>query len=261
MNRIENLFNKKKQTILSVFYTAGFPQLRSTIEVATALEKAGADMLEIGIPYSDPLADGQVIQHSSSIALNNGMSLPVLFEQLQDFRKQCQLPALLMGYYNPVMQFGLEKFCAACESAGIDGIILPDLPLDEAEMYQPLFKKHNLHCVLLITPQTHDARIRKIDDISSGFIYMVSSSATTGKSAGFSRQQLDYFQKVKSMQLKNPVLTGFGIHDATTFNDACKFSNGAIVGSHFIRLLEKMNVGEAAEKLMNNLEIKIQTER
>ncbi len=227
----------------------------STLAVATSLQHSGADMIEIGMPYSDPLADGPVIQHSSTVALKNGMTLKILFEQLKDLRKHCQLPALLMGYVNPLMQFGFERFCRQANACGIDGIIIPDLPLDEVERYQPLFKKYNLACVLLITPQTPNERLKRIESLSSGFIYMVSSASTTGKSAGFSKGQTDYFNRIKRMNLKKPVLTGFGIHDAITFQDACKYSNGAIVGSYFIRLLEKYTPEKAAKELQKKLEI------
>jgi len=253
MNRIDSLFNQKNKNILSVFFTAGFPNLHSTLDVATALEQAGADIIEIGMPYSDPLADGPVIQHSSTVAMKNGMTLKVLFGQLKDFRKHCQLPALLMGYLNPVMQFGFEKFCRQANECGIDGIIIPDLPLDEAALHQPLFRKYNLHCVLLITPQTPAERLKKIEALSSGFIYMVSSASTTGKSSGFSRQQKSYFKKIHAMKLNKPVLTGFGIHDAATFADACRYSSGAIAGSYFIRLLEKYEPDTAARKLVSSL--------
>lgn len=253
MNRIDALFLLKRNQVLSVFYTAGFPRLESTKEVALSLQQAGADLLEIGMPHSDPLADGPVIQHSSTIALKNGMTLKILFEQLKDFRKHCQLPTLLMGYVNPLLQFGFEKFCTQAKECGIDGIIIPDLPLDEVERHQPLFKKYNLHCVLLITPQTPLARLKRIESLSSGFIYMVSSASTTGKSAGFSKEQKDYFKKIQRMKLNKPVLTGFGIHDSVTFSEACKYSNGAIVGSYFIRLLEQHKSEDAANTLIKNL--------
>lgn len=253
MNRIDALFNVKRKNILSVFFTAGFPHLHSTLEVGAALEHAGADMLEIGMPYSDPLADGPVIQHSSTVALKNGMTLKVLFGQLTEFRKHCRLPALLMGYVNPLMQFGFEKFCQLACASGIDGIIIPDLPLDEAEQHQPLFRKYNLHCVLLITPQTPARRLKKIASLSSGFIYMVSSASTTGKRTGFSHEQLKYFQRINSLKPDKPVLTGFGVHDAMTFSQACACSSGAVVGSYFIRLLEKYEPRQAAQQLVQSL--------
>ncbi len=253
MNRIDALFQKKKNNILSVFYTAGFPQLDATINIASLLEKGGADMLEIGIPYSDPLADGPVIQHSSSVAIENGMSLQVLFTQLKNFRKECNLPTLLMGYMNPVLQYGFEKFCKECKNSGIDGLILPDLPLDDFEKYQPLFKKNNLHVVFLITPQTSSERIRLIDKLSTGFIYMVSSTSTTGKSAGFSKEQIAYFKRIQKMKLQHPVLTGFGIHNSDTFASACANSNGAIIGSHFLKLLEKHPQEKVVEVFFESL--------
>lgn len=252
MNRIDALFQKKKKNILSVFYTAGFPKLNATLEVALLLEQNGIDMLEIGIPYSDPLADGPVIQQSSTVAIENGMSLDVLFKQLKTFRKECTLPALLMGYLNPVLQFGFEKFCAQCKTAGIDGLIIPDLPLSEFEKYQPVLKKNGLHFIFLITPQTSKDRIRMIDNLSTGFIYMVSSASTTGKIAGFSKEQIGYFRRIQRMKLKNPVLTGFGIHNAETFAGACKYSSGAIVGSHFLKLLKKNPPKKAVKQFVKS---------
>lgn len=253
MNRIDTLFQKKKKNILSVFYTAGFPQLDRTVNIATLLEQGGADMLEIGIPYSDPLADGPVIQQSSTVAIANGMTLDVLFVQLKSLRKQCDLPALLMGYMNPVLQFGLEKFCAQCKVCGIDGLILPDLPLDDFKEYEPVFRKNNLHVVFLITPQTSVERIRMIDKLSTGFIYMVSSASTTGKSAGFSKEQIAYFKRIQKMKLQHPVLTGFGIHDHETLKAALTYSNGAIVGSHFLKLLEKQESEKAVTSFFESL--------
>lgn len=253
MNRIDELFSRKQRNVLSVFYTAGFPTLGSTIPIAMELENASVDMLEIGIPYSDPLADGPVIQQSSAVALRNGMSLHLLFEQLTTLRKHCKLPVLLMGYLNPVMQFGVENFFKKCNDTGVDGFIIPDLPLDEVEQYHSLFQKYNLHCVVLITPQTAAARIRKIEKLSSEFIYMVSSAATTGKQTGFSKEQKDYFKKISAMKLNKPVMAGFGIYDKTTFSKACQYANGAIVGSHFIRLLEKLPPHDAASQLVADL--------
>lgn len=254
MNRIDALFQKKKKDILSVFYTAGFPKLNATLDVASLLEKNGIDMLEIGIPYSDPLADGPVIQQCSTVAIDNGMSLDALFRQLKTFRKECELPALLMGYLNPVLQFGFEKFCAKCKVAGIDGLIIPDLPLSEFERYQPSMKKNGLHFIFLITPQTSDDRIRMIDELSTGFVYMVSSASTTGKIAGFTKEQISYFKRIQQMKLKTPVLTGFGIHNAETFTAACKYSNGAIVGSHFLKLLKKNPPKKAVKQFVKSLE-------
>ena len=238
MNRIDELFAKKKKNVLNVYCTAGYPHLNSTVEVLTALQQNGADMIEIGMPYSDPLADGPVIQHSSMIALKNGMSIGLLFEQLKSLRPVIHLPVILMGYMNPILQFGIEKFCAAAAAAGVDGVILPDLPMYEfEETYQPLFEKHQLKFIFLVTPETGEERIRKIDSLSSGFLYAVSSSSTTGSNKVISDQSL-YFKKLQDMQLNNPVLVGFGIKDRPTFQSASAYTNGAIIGSAYIKALE-----------------------
>ena len=238
MNRIDKLFAAKKKNVLNVYCTAGYPQLNSTMEVLTALQQNGADMIEIGMPYSDPLADGPVIQQSSMIALKNGMSIALLFEQLKSLRPAIQLPVILMGYMNPILQFGIEKFCAAAEATGVDGIILPDLPMYEfEETYQQLFEKHQLKFIFLVTPETGEERVRKIDSLSSGFLYAVSSSSTTGSNKVISDQSV-YFKKLQDMQLKNPILVGFGIKDRPTFQAACAYTNGAIIGSAYIKALE-----------------------
>ena len=248
MNRIDNLFLQKKQNILNIYCTAGYPSLNSTVEVLTALQNNGADLIEIGMPYSDPLADGPVIQQSNMIALENGMSIPVLFEQLKNTRLTIELPIILMGYMNPVLQYGLEKFCAAAEEVGVDGIILPDLPMYEFETtYKQLFEQHNIKFIFLITPETSDERIKKIDSLSTGFIYGVSSSSTTGNNKPIEDQE-QYFKKLQSMQLANPILVGFGIKDKPTFQAACKYSNGAIIGSAYIKALEKNNDVDAVTK-------------
>jgi tryptophan synthase alpha chain len=238
MNRIDNIFNEKNGNILSVFYTAGFPVLDSTVRIAKALEESGADMIEIGMPFSDPMADGPVIQHSNDVALRNGMSLRLLFEQLENLRNEVSMPVLLMGYLNPVVQFGVENFCRRCSEAGIDGVILPDLPPDiyNAE-YRETFDKYNLCNILLVTPQSSEERISEIDSISRGFIYMVSSSAVTGGRKNFSDVQLSYFKRVREMDLRNPRLIGFGISDHKTFSDACRYAGGGIIGSAFVKLL------------------------
>jgi tryptophan synthase alpha chain len=238
MNRIDELFAAKKKNVLNVYCTAGYPQLNSTMEILAALQQNGADMIEIGMPYSDPLADGPVIQHSSMIALKNGMSIALLFEQLKSLRPAIQLPVILMGYMNPILQFGIEKFCAAAEATGVDGIILPDLPMYEfEETYQQLFEKHQLKFIFLVTPETGEERIRKIDSLSSGFLYAVSSSSTTGSNKAISNQT-EYFKKLQDMQLSNPILVGFGIKDKLTFQSACAYTNGAIIGSAYIKALE-----------------------
>lgn len=238
MNRIDALFSKKEKDILSLFYTAGYPSLHSALDIAHVLEKSGVDMLEIGMPFSDPLADGEVIQQSSTIALDNGMTLDLLFEQMNDLRPRITVPVLLMGYTNPVMQYGFEKFCAKCAEVGIDGVILPDLPIIEYKnKYLSILDAHHLYNVLLISPQTSEARIREIDDIVRGFIYMVSDSSTTGKKGEFSTAQRDYFERINEMGLKNKCIMGFGISDKKTYDTACQYTSGAIIGSAFIRHL------------------------
>ena len=238
MNRINQLFQQKKNNILSVYFTAGHPELNSTLDILSALENAGVDMVEIGMPFSDPLADGPVIQDSSSKALKNGMNLKLLFEQLKDIRSTIKMPLLLMGYLNPVLQYGIENFCKKCNEIGIDGIILPDLPLAEyQEQYQKYFDENNLSFIFLITPQTSDDRILHIDAISNGFIYMVSSSSTTGAKGSISDKQTEYFRRIQGLKLKNPTVIGFGISNHETFTRACEYANGAIIGSAFVKML------------------------
>ena len=239
-NRINQLFETKKGNILSIYFTAGFPNLNGTIKIIRELEKNNVDLIEIGIPFSDPTADGPTIQHSSEVALKNGMSVKLLFEQLKEIRNSVKIPLILMGYFNPVLQFGVENFCEKCNETGIDGTILPDLPPDEFEMhYKEIFTKNNLHNILLITPQTSEKRIRQIDDASGGFIYMVSSSSTTGAGKKVEDFHPDYFGRVQQMNLKNPRLIGFGISDNATFTNACKYANGAIIGSAFVKSFDK----------------------
>lgn len=228
--------------MLNIYFTAGFPQLNDTRRILKSLELAGADLVEIGIPFSDPVADGPTIQQSNKTALDNGMTLRKLMEQLKGFRDEVQLPVVLMGYFNPIVQYGIEKFCQDCQEVGIDGLILPDLPMYEYQMtYKALFEKHGLHNIFLISPQTAEARIREIDQNSAGFIYMVSSASVTGSSKGISAEQIRYFERVQQMQLRNPRLIGFGISDRESFLQASKYAEGAIIGSAFIRLLEGSN--------------------
>lgn len=239
MNRINKLFQEKKEQILSVYFTAGYPNLEDTVPVIQELVKNGVDLIEIGMPFSDPVADGPVIQHSSLISLQNGMSIRKLFDQLKDIRHTVKIPLILMGYINPVLQYGVEAFCQKCKEVGIDGLIIPDLPMDVyKEEFQSVFEANNLHNIFLITPQTSDERLRVIDDISSGFIYMVSSNSTTGAKTSVSEFQKHYFERVKSLHLKNPRLIGFGISNAETFANACQYANGAIIGSAFVKVLD-----------------------
>lgn len=238
MNRLNKLFAEKKNNILSIYYTAGYPEIGATLKIAQALEKAGADFLEIGFPYSDPLADGPVIQHSSQIAIENGMTLKLLFQQLKDLREQITIPVLLMGYVNPMLQYGVANFCRDAAEAGVDGVIVPDLPLDEYEdLYKEEFIKNGLSNIFLVTPQTAEDRIRKIDDLSNGFIYLLSSSSTTGKNLNESDDITKYYERIKAMELKNPLIIGFGISDKRSFDRANKYVNGAIMGTAFVKTI------------------------
>jgi tryptophan synthase alpha chain len=240
MNHIDQLFSEKKKNILSVYFTAGFPKLNDTIPILESLQQNGVDLIEIGIPFSDPLADGPVIQESSRVALENGMNIKLLFQQLSSLSAASKnLPLILMGYLNPVMQFGVEEFCKQASTIGISGIILPDLPMDVyLEKHKPIFEKYDLKNIFLITPQTSEERIRFIDENSNGFIYMVSSSSTTGIKNGIDEGKEKYFARIKSMNLKNPLVIGFGISNNQTFSKACEYANGAIIGSAFIRQLQ-----------------------
>ncbi len=238
MNRLNQLFSTKKENLLSIYYTAGFPELNTTVAIAEALEKAGADFLEIGFPYSDPLADGPVIQNSSQKALENGMNLNVLFEQLKSLRQRVTIPILLMGYFNPVVQYGVEKFCKKAVEVDVDGLIIPDLPMYEYEsLYKPYFIENNLSNIFLVTPQTSEERIRKIDQLSQSFIYLLSSSSITGKNLEVSDSVELYFKRIKDLELKNPTVIGFGISGHAAFAKACAYANGAIVGSAFVKFL------------------------
>jgi len=238
MSRITDLFKKKNKNVLNIYCTAGYPLLDSTRVVIKALEENGADMIELGMPYSDPLADGPVIQQSSSIALANGMTIKRLFEQLKDFRKEISIPVILMGYMNPVLQYGFEKFCADASASGIDGLIIPDLPEYEFEtMYSKVIKKYGLDFIFLVTPETSAERVKKLDSLSMGFLYAVSSSSTTGSDKAVTDTG-SYLQKLTGLNLRNPVLVGFGIKDRAGFQAACQLANGAIIGSAFIKALE-----------------------
>lgn len=238
MSRINQLFAKKNKNVLNVYCTAGYPQLNSTLDVMLALQENGADLIELGMPYSDPLADGPVIQASGSKALENGMTISTLFSQLKGFRSNIRIPVLLMGYMNPVLQYGFERFCAEAAAVGVDGLILPDLPIYEFETeYGPIIKKYGLDFIFLVTPETSPERISKVDGLSCGFLYAVSSSSTTGKDKDLNEQQ-EYFERLRRMALRNPVLVGFGIRDKASFRAACLNVNGAIIGTAYIRALE-----------------------
>ncbi len=238
MNRIVQLFERKPNDILSVYFTAGFPHPDDTLPVLIALQESGVDLIEIGMPFSDPVADGETIQKSNQQALENGMTLNRLFEQLVGMRKTITMPVLLMGYLNPVLQYGVEAFCQKCREVGVDGLILPDLPLDVYETeFRAVFEQYGLLNIFLITPQTTEARIRRIDERSEGFIYMVSSAGVTGTKTGISTKQETYFERIASMNLKNPRLVGFGISDRETFRKANEHASGAIIGSAFVKML------------------------
>lgn len=243
MNRITEKLNADRK-ILSIYFTAGYPNLNDTVSIIEELEKSGVDMIEIGLPFSDPLADGVVIQNSSTIALKNGMTTDLLFKQLEDIREKIKIPLLIMGYFNPILQYGVEEFCAKCAEIGIDGLIIPDLPIEVyTENYESIFDKFNLLNVFLITPQTSESRVRKIDEVSKGFIYMVSSASVTGTKDDFGGEQIDYFQRIQSMNLKSPQIIGFGISNKKTFEIATQYAKGAIIGSAFIKHLSDESSG------------------
>lgn len=255
MNRIDQLFQQKKSGILSVYFTAGYPAINDTVPVLQSLEEHGVDLAEIGVPFSDPMADGPVIQASGTRSLRNGMSVKLLFEQLKDIRKIVRIPLILMGYLNPIFQFGFENYCRKASESGIDGLIIPDLPFEEyVESYKPVAEKYGLHMIMLITPETSDERIRLIDENTNGFIYMVSSASVTGAKSAFAEKNLTYFRHVNSMKLRHPRLIGFGVSNKATFDAACKNASGAIIGSKFVSLLEsEKSVESAVEKLIQTI--------
>lgn len=255
VKKLEKLFKEKTSHVLNVYCTAGYPKLEDTLPIMHSLQLHGADIIELGMPYSDPIADGPVIQNSNLVAIENGMTISKLFEQLKDFRHPISekippltIPVILMGYMNPVLQFGFEKFCAAAAAVGIDGLIIPDLPEHEFEIeYGDIIKKYNLDFIFLVTPETEVTRIKKIDDLSTGFLYAVSSSSTTGSSSNMVDVNA-YVKKLQALQLKNPILVGFGIKDKATFENACENANGAIIGSAFIQAIGNSDHVEHATK-------------
>lgn len=254
MNRIDKTFEEKGGDLLNVYFTAGYPELGDTLRIATALDRNGADFIEIGVPFSDPVADGPTIQESSETALANGMTLALLFEQLADLRKQVTVPVLLMGYINPILQYGFERFCQKCQEVGIDGLILPDLPMYEYQThYKALLEEYGLFNIFLISPQTGEARIREIDEHSQGFIYMVSSAAITGAKSNISENQEAYFQRINDMKLQRKLLIGFGISNHETYSKACQYANGAIIGSAFIKQLKEDSSEEAIMQFIRDI--------
>lgn len=255
MNRIDKLFAQKSSDILSVYYPAGFPSLDDTMTVLSELQASGVDMVELGIPFSDPMADGVVIQEAATAALSNGISLKKIFSQISDMRSSIDIPVILMGYLNPIMQFGFEAFCAECQRVGVDGVIIPDLPFnDYIEHYKEISQRYGICTVMFITPETSDERLRLIDGEASGFVYMVSSAATTGEQKSFAGEKEAYFERINSMGLRNPRMIGFGVSNTETFKAACSNSRGAIVGSLFVKLLGSgCSVSDAVAQLIKTL--------
>ena len=252
MNKLQQLFATKKKDLLSIYYTAGYPNLTDTLQIAEALEESGADFIEIGFPYSDPVADGPTIQASSKQALDNGMTMEILFEQLKDLHKTVTIPILLMGYVNVVLQYGVANFCKKCKDVGVDGCIIPDLPMYEyEELYHKYFDENGISNIFLVTPQTSDERIRKIDGLSNAFIYLLSSAATTGKDLDVSDQAKTYFARIQAMDLKNPLMIGFGISDKKTFDSANEYASGAIIGSAFVKNLKENNLQKSISEFMS----------
>ena len=254
MNRINKLFQKKNKKILSIYFTAGYPRINDSVNIIKALDKNGVDMIEVGIPFSDPIADGPIIQNSSTIAIKNGMNMSLLFNQLKNIRSTTQIPIILMGYINPIIQFGYDKFVDKLIDCGIDGVILPDLPLLEYKKeLKPFFDKNNISFISLISPNTSIERVKEIDKISDGFLYVVSSSSITGQNNSFDVNQIKYFNSLNNIFLKNPKIIGFGISDKKSFDMACNYSNGAIIGTKFINSLDVLNLNKSIEKFINSI--------
>jgi len=254
MNRINKLFQKKNKKILSIYFTAGYPRINDSVDIIKALDKNGVDMIEVGIPFSDPIADGPIIQNSSTIAIKNGMNMSLLFDQLKNIRSTTQIPIILMGYINPIIQFGYDKFVNKLIDCGVDGVILPDLPLLEYKKeLKPFFDKNNISFVSLISPNTSIERVKEIDQISDGFLYVVSSSSITGQNNLFDANQIKYFNSLNNIFLKNPKIIGFGISDKKSFDMACNYSNGAIIGTKFINSLDALNLNKSIKKFVNSI--------
>jgi tryptophan synthase alpha chain len=254
MNRINKLFQKKNKKILSIYFTAGYPRINDTFDIIKALDKNGVDMIEVGMPFSDPIADGPIIQNSNNIAVGNGMNIRLLFDQLTGIRKIINTPIVLMGYINPVYQFGYNNFIKKLIECGIDGVILPDLPLDDyLGSFKEEFDKNNLSYISLVSPNTSVERIRQIDNLSKGFIYVVSSSSITGKRSDFTKSQTQYFNKINELNLNNPTIIGFGISDKKSFNNACQYSNGAIIGTKFIQSISQGNINESVKIYISSI--------
>ncbi len=255
MNRIDQLFGSKTRDILSIYFCAGHPSLDGVVKTITTLQDNSVEMIEIGIPFSDPMADGPVIQNAATKALRNGMTLRLLFSQLKDIRKEVHIPLVLMGYLNPIMQYGFEEFCASCKETGIDGVIIPDLPFkDYMESYKEVAQRYGVKVIMLITPETSEERIRQIDANTDGFVYMVSSAAITGAQKDFDSRKRDYFKKVNAMGLRNPRMIGFGISNKQTFEAACENASGGIIGSRFVSLMDdEQDAQRAIEKLLADL--------
>jgi len=257
MNRIKELLDNKRKDILTIYFTAGFPTLNATREIIYELDRCGADIIEIGIPFSDPMADGLVIQESDQTALKNGMSIERLFKQLKDIRDVTDKPLVLMGYFNPVLQYGVEKFCGVAKKCGIDGIIIPDLPLREYQaIYQPFFEANDLAICFLITPETTEERIRKIDEVNTGFIYLVTSPGVTGRQVEFGHAQTEALRRIQLLHLKSPVLAGFGISNNEGYKTVCKYVNGGIIGSGFINALndDRQSISENIHQFIQSIQ-------
>ena len=254
MNRINKLFQKKNKKILSIYFTAGYPRINDSVDIIKALDKNGVDMIEVGIPFSDPIADGPIIQNSSTIAIKNGMNMSLLFDQLKNIRSTTQIPIILMGYINPIIQFGYDKFVNKLIDCGVDGVILPDLPLlVYKKELKPFFDKNNISFISLISPNTSIERVKEIDQISDGFLYVVSSSSITGQNNLFDANQIKYFNSLNNIFLKNPKIIGFGISDKKSFDMACNYSNGAIIGTKFINSLDALNLNKSIKKFVNSI--------